>query len=168
MENAILIVLCMFGLLGTLMPFMPGSGLIFIGALAYALLTNFQIITGSAIMILLGLMLVGSIGQFFITSLGAKVMGAGKYGIFGAFVGFFLGLLFIPAPGGSLLGAFAGAFVSELAFAVKSQRESLKAGIGAVIGAILSLFFEFFIGVIMVIYTLTLIWNSVPPQNIIL
>ncbi|MCK5540563.1 MAG: DUF456 domain-containing protein, partial [Deltaproteobacteria bacterium] len=107
-------------------------------------------------------------GQFLITSFGAKVMGAGKYGIIGAFVGFFLGLVFIPAPGGSLLGAFAGAFVCELTFAVKSQRESLKAGIGAVMGAIFSLFFEFFIGVIMVAYTLTLIWNSIPTETILL
>ena len=144
---------------------MPGCGLIFIGALAYAMLTSFQVITGSAIGVRLGLMLVGSIGQFFITSFGAKVMGAGKYGIGGAFVGFFFGLIFIPAPGGSLLGAFAGAFIGELTFAVKSQRESFKAGIGAVIGAIISLFFEFFIGVIMVAYTLGLIWNSGSPPT---
>ena len=94
METALLIALCMIGLIGTLIPVMPGSGLIFVGALAYALLTNFQIITGPAVMILLGLMLVGSIGQYFITSLGAKVMGAGKYGIIGAFVGFILGWIF--------------------------------------------------------------------------
>lgn len=168
METALLVSLCMTGLIGTLLPIMPGSGLIFIGTLAYALLTDFQIITGSALMVLLALMLIGSIGQFFITSLGAKVMGAGRYGIIGAFVGFFLGLIFIPVPGGSLLGAFAGAFISELIFAVKSQRESLKAGIGAVIGALFSLFFEFFIGVIMVIYTLTLIWHSTPSETILL
>ncbi|MCK5682004.1 DUF456 domain-containing protein [bacterium] len=163
MEIAILTILCLVGLIGTLMPVMPGCGLIFIGAVVYALLTNFQIITGSAIGVLLGLMLVGSVGQFFITSFGAKVMGAGKYGIGGAFAGFFLGLVFIPAPGGSLLGAFAGAFIGELTFAVKSQRESFKAGIGAVIGAIISLFFEFFIGIIMVSYTLGLIWSSSTP-----
>ena len=45
-------------------------------------------------------------------------------------------MVFVPAPGGSLLGAFTEAFVCELAFAVKSQKESLKAGVGAVIGAI--------------------------------
>ena len=162
MEIVILTIICMIGLIGTLLPVMPGCGLIFVGAVAYALMTNFQVISGSAIAILLGLMLIGSIGQFFITSLGAKVMGAGKYGIFGAFAGFFFGLVFIPAPGGSLLGAFAGAFICELTFALKSQQESFKAGIGAVIGAIFSLFFEFFIGVIMITYTLALIWNSGP------
>ena len=168
MEIAILTVLCLIGMIGTLVPVMPGCGLIFIGALAYALLTNFQVISGSAVLVLLGLMLVGSIGQFFITSFGAKVMGAGKYGIIGAFTGFFFGLIFIPAPGGSLIGAFAGAFICELTFAVKSQRESFKAGIGAVIGAVLSLFFEFFIGIIMIAYTLGIIWNSPIPQTIIL
>lgn len=162
MESFILIALCLIGLIGTLMPVMPGSGLIFIGALVYALLTDFQIISGPALLFLLGLMLLGSVGQFFITSFGAKVMGAGKYGIAGAFIGFFLGLFLIPAPGGSLLGAFLGAFVCELGFALKTQKESLKAGIGAVIGAIFSLFFEFFIGLIMVVYTLYLIWQHLP------
>ncbi len=166
MEIAILITLCLFGLVGTLLPALPGSGLIFIGALAYAVLTNFQIINPTQIMILFGLMLIGAIGQFLITSFGARVMGAGKYGIIGAFVGFILGMVLIPAPGGCLLGAFAGAFVCELAFAVKSQRESLKAGIGAVIGALFSLFFEFFIGVIMVAYTIYLIWHNLPPNTL--
>ncbi|NPA25460.1 MAG: DUF456 domain-containing protein [Deltaproteobacteria bacterium] len=166
MEIAILITFCLFGLVGTLLPALPGSGLIFIGALAYAALTNFQIINTTQIIILFGLMLIGAIGQFFITSFGARVMGAGKYGIIGAFVGFFLGMVLIPAPGGCLLGAFAGAFICELAFAVKSQRESLKAGIGAVIGALFSLFFEFFIGVVMVAYTIYLIWHSLPPNTI--
>ncbi len=168
MEIAVLTAVCMVGLIGTLMPVMPGCGLIFVGALAYALLTNFQAISGSAIAVLFGLMLIGSIGQFFITSLGAKIMGAGKYGIIGAFAGFFFGLIFIPAPGGALLGAFAGAFICELSFALKSQEESFKAGIGAVIGAIFSLFFEFFIGIIMIIYTLSLIWHSTLPPTIIL
>ncbi|MCD6535236.1 MAG: DUF456 family protein [Deltaproteobacteria bacterium] len=66
------------------------------------------------------------------------------------------------------MGAFAGAFICEMAFAVKSQSESLKAGIGAAIGAIFSLFFEFFIGIIMVAYTLMLIWNSGSAKTIIL
>ncbi len=168
MEIAILTTLCLFGIIGTLVPVMPGCGLIFIGAFAYALLTNFQIISGPEVLVLLGLMLAGSIGQFFITSLGARVMGAGKYGVVGAFCGFFFGLIFIPAPGGSLIGAFAGAFICELTFAVKSQRESVKAGIGAVIGAIFSLFFEFFIGIIMIAYTLSIIWHNPIPPTIIL
>jgi len=148
MEIAILTIICLIGMIGTLVPVMPGCGLIFIGAFAYALLTNFQIISGSTIIVLFGLMLVGSIGQFFITSFGAKVMGAGKYGIIGAFAGFF--------------------FICELTFAVKSQRESFKAGIGAVIGAIFSLFFEFFIGIIMIAYTLGIIWHNTIPPTIIL
>lgn len=168
MEIAILSILCLIGIVGTLIPVMPGCGLIFIGALVYALLTNFQIISGSAVLILLGLMIAGSIGQFFITSFGAKIMGAGKYGIIGAFSGFFFGLTFIPAPGGALIGAFAGAFICELTFAVRSQRESFKAGIGAVVGAILSLFFEFFIGIIMIAYTLSIIWHSNISPTIIL
>jgi len=163
LEIIVLSIFCFFGLIGTLLPTLPGSSLIFIGVLAYAAMTNFQVISGTQVFILFGLMLIGAIGQFVITSFGARVMGAGKYGIIGAFAGFVLGMLLIPAPGGCLLGAFAGAFICEMAFALKSENESLKAGIGAVIGALFSLFFEFFIGIIMVAYTLYLIWQTAAP-----
>ena len=163
MEIIVLSVLCFFGLIGTLLPALPGSGLIFIGALAYAAMTGFKVISGGQILVLLVLMLIGVVGQFLITSFGARVMGAGKYGIIGAFAGFILGTILIPAPGGCLIGAFAGAFICEMAFALKNENESLKAGIGAVIGAIFSLFFEFFIGIIMVAYTLYLVWQTAAP-----
>ncbi len=165
MEIFILTLFCFFGLLGTLLPALPGSGLIFVGALIYAAMTHFQVITGGQLAILFGLMLIGAIGQFLITAFGARVMGAGKYGVIGAFAGFILGLFLIPVPGGCLLGAFAGAFLCEMGFALKSEGESVRAGLGAVIGGLFSLFFEFFIGIIMVAYTLYLIWQTLPGQN---
>ena len=168
LELIVLIALCFFGLIGTLLPTLPGSSLIFIGVLAYAVMTHFQAISGLQLFILFALMLVGAVGQFLITSFGARVMGAGKYGIIGAFAGFILGMLLIPAPGGCLLGAFAGAFICEMAFAMKSENESLKAGVGAVICALFSLFFEFFIGIIMISYTLYLIWQSMPPNQVLI
>ncbi len=168
MELIVLSVLCFFGLIGTLLPALPGSSLIFIGILVYAVMTHFQAISGVQLFILFALMLVGAVGQFLITSFGARVMGAGRYGIIGAFVGFVLGTIFIPAPGGCLLGAFAGAFICEMAFAMKNENESLKAGIGAVIGALFSLFFEFFIGIVMVAYTLYLIWRTMPPNQLLI
>jgi uncharacterized protein YqgC (DUF456 family) len=168
MELFILSTIVFFGLIGTLLPALPGSSLIFVGAVVYAVMTHFQVISPGQLAILFGLMLIGAIGQFLITGFGARVMGAGKYGIIGAFVGFILGIFLIPMPGGCLLGAFLGAFVCEMAFALKSENESLKAGIGAVIGGLFSLFFEFFIGVIMVAYTLYLIWHTLPPQTITL
>ncbi|MBW1645737.1 MAG: DUF456 domain-containing protein [Deltaproteobacteria bacterium] len=163
MAFTLLLILAFAGLIGTLLPAFPGTGLIFLGALAYGALTGFTLVTVKSILILLGLTLIGAGGQYLLTSFGARKMGASRYGIIGAVAGFFLGLLFIPLPGGSLLGAFAGAFGCETAFALKNERESLKAGIGAVIGALASLFFEFFIGLVMVLYLFSLLWPALNP-----
>ncbi len=158
MAFALLIFLAFIGLIGTLLPAFPGTGLIFIGALVYAAITSFAILGIKALVVLFLFTLVGIGGQYLLTSFGAKKMGASRYGVMGAIIGFFLGLLFIPLPGGSLLGAFAGAFCCEMAFALKSERESFKAGVGAVIGALASFFFEFFVGMAMVIYIFYLLW----------
>ena len=158
MAFALLIFLAFIGMIGTLLPAFPGTGLIFIGALIYAAITGFAILGVKALIVLFFFTLVGAGGQYLLTSFGAKTMGASRYGVMGAIVGFFVGLIFIPLPGGSLMGAFAGAFCCEMAFALKSERESFKAGIGAVLGALASFFFEFFIGLAMVVYMFYLIW----------
>ncbi|MBN2332402.1 MAG: DUF456 domain-containing protein [Deltaproteobacteria bacterium] len=167
MKFTLLIILAFGGLIGTLVPAFPGTGLIFAGALVYAILSGFTVIGVKALVILLIMTLIGAIGQYALTSFGAKSMGASRYGIIGAIIGFFIGLLFIPLPGGSLLGAFAGAFCCEMGFALKTERESLKAGVGAVIGAMASFLFEFFIGLAMVIYIFSLLWPHLqPPQGV--
>ncbi len=158
MGFALLVFIVFIGLIGTLLPAFPGTGLIFIGALVYAAISGFAILGIKALVVLFLFTLIGVGGQYLLTSFGAKTMGASRYGIIGAIVGFFIGLIFIPLPGGSLMGAFAGAFCCEMGFALKNERESFKAGIGAVLGALASFFFEFFIGLAMVIYIFYLLW----------
>ncbi len=158
MAFALLIFLAFIGLIGTLVPAFPGTGLIFIAALVYAAISGFAILGIKALIVLFLFALIGIGGQYLLTSFGAKKMGASRYGVMGAIIGFFLGLLFIPVPGGALFGAFAGAFCFEMGFALKSERESFRAGIGAVLGALASYFFEFFVGLAMVIYIFYLLW----------
>jgi len=145
MAFALLIFLAFIGLIGTLVPAFPGTGLIFIAALVYAAISGFAILGIKALIVLFLFALIG-------------IGGASRYGVMGAIIGFFLGLLFIPVPGGALFGAFAGAFCFEMGFALKSERESFRAGIGAVLGALASYFFEFFVGLAMVIYIFYLLW----------
>lgn len=165
MGFALLVFIVFIGLIGTLLPAFPGTGLIFVGALVYAAISGFTILGIKAMVVLFLLTLVGAGGQYLLTSFGAKTMGASRYGIMGAIIGFFVGLIFIPLPGGSLIGAFTGAFCCEMGFALKNERESFKAGIGAVLGALVSFFFEFFVGLAMVIYIFYLLWPHLQPHS---
>ena len=114
MGFALLVFIVFIGLIGTLLPAFPGTGLIFIGALVYAAISGFAILGIKALVVLFLFTLIGVGGQYLLTSFGAKTMGASRYGIIGAIVGFFIGLIFIPLPGGSLIGAFSGAFCCEM------------------------------------------------------
>jgi len=149
MEFVILALFVLGGVIGTLMPLVPGTGLILIGAFVFGAMTGFDPLTGTDLAVLTGLSLVGGLGQYAITGLGARTMGASRHGAVGATVGFVLGLL-LPVPGGVFLGTFAGAFAGEVLVAVKTVREGLKSGLGAAVSAVLSLFFEFLVALAMV------------------
>ena len=97
LQTWILIVLLSLGLFGSLIPNMPGSTLIFLGALIYGWLDKFQHFSPWFLLILFFLTAGGAIGQYFITGMGAKKFGASRYGIIGAIVGLFVGLFFMAA-----------------------------------------------------------------------
>lgn len=136
------------GVIGTFIPVVPGTGIILAGALLHALLTDFSPISGPFLLLLGLLFLAAQAGQYVVTAMGSKRFGSSKYGIMGAGLGMLAGI-FLPVPGGIFLGAFGGAFIFELCFAFKDLKESFRAGTGALLGTILSLFFEFFVALLM-------------------
>ena len=100
----------------------------------------------------------GALGQYFITGVGAKKFGASRYGIIGAIIGLFVGIFFIPMIGGFLVGTSLGAVVAEAIFTLKNQREVLQAGLGALLGTVGSLLFEFVISLVMITLITFAIW----------
>ncbi len=161
LEDIILALFVMVGIIGTFMPAVPGTGIILAGALLYAYMTEFQTLTATTLAVLFGLFMVGGLGQYVITGLGARKMGSTKYGAFGAIGGFIIGLM-LPIPGGIFVGSFLGAFLAEIFFAMKTIREGARSGAGAVLSSLASLFFEFFIAVAMVLIILFRIIRSHP------
>ncbi|MEN8141986.1 MAG: DUF456 domain-containing protein [Thermodesulfobacteriota bacterium] len=150
-ELDILLVIIVFaGLLGTLVPSMPGTGIILIAAIVHALVTEFSPLTWQTILSLTVLCFVGYAGQYLVTAATSRKMGASKYGIIGACVGMFVGFI-MPIPGGIFAGTFIGAVLCEIFFALKDLQEALKAGTGALLGTLLSLFFEFMVGMVMAV-----------------
>ena len=105
-------VLIVVGLVGTVLPALPGLPLVFAGMLVAAWADGFTNVP-VWVLVLLGLLTLLSLAiDFWATALGAKRVGASRKAILGAMLGT-LGGLFL-GPIGLLLGPFAGALAGEL------------------------------------------------------
>jgi uncharacterized protein YqgC (DUF456 family) len=116
---ALTIVLMFVGLLGSVVPGLPGVTLIFLSGLLYAVLTDFRIVGPTIVVILCVFAILAFLADFFATSYGARRFGASNWGTvggaIGGIVGALAGLLFagIGALFGLIAGTIAGVFVGE-------------------------------------------------------
>lgn len=122
------------GVVGAVVPILPGLPLVFGGLLLAAWSDDFERV-GSITLTLLGLLLVlGIAADFVAASLGAKRYGASPRAAWGALVGSLVGIFFgLP---GLLLGPLMGAVVGELS-ARSTVQKSAKVGAGTLIGLLL-------------------------------
>lgn len=123
--------LILVGLLGTVLPVLPGLPVMFAGMLLAAWADGFQRI-GVWTLVVLGLLLAISIVVDVLASiLGAKRVGASNKALFGAGLGGFVGIFFgIP---GLLAGPFVGAAIGEMAHG-REWRDASKVGFGTWVG----------------------------------
>lgn len=127
--------LLLIGLIGCIVPVLPGTTLILIGAVLHKLLLP-DSMTWGLIGWIAALWFVSVVADFVGVIIGAKLFGGGKWGMTGATGGALVGMFFsLPAL---LLGTFLGAVVAEKYGAKRSDRESLKAGVGATAGFFIS------------------------------
>jgi uncharacterized protein YqgC (DUF456 family) len=129
----ILVVLLMaLGLLGSILPFLPGSPLIFAGAFIYAWYTGFSVITWKILAVLAGLTLISQVLDHLASIYGARRFGASRWGMLGAFLGGVVGI-FIGGFAGIFLGPFLGAVLFEWIHGARIQ-VSLRIGWGTALG----------------------------------
>ena len=125
------VVLILVGILGLLLPALPGAPLLFGGLLVAAWLEDFAYVGPWTLALLAIMAALTYVIDFLAAALGAKGFGATKYAMVGAFVGALVGIFFgLP---GILLGPFFGAVLGEL-LADRSLQEASAAGLGATIG----------------------------------
>ncbi len=121
------------GIAGSLLPILPGSPLVFAGALLHKLIypeaTGWWLVAalGGAVILAMVLEWVGGM-------LGAKYFGSSAWGIWGALVGGLIGLFFSIV--GILIGPIIGAFLFEWWFAKKEPLMAGKAGLGVIVGIV--------------------------------
>lgn len=125
---------CMLlGLLGCVLPALPGPPVSYVGLLLLHCTDRIQF-SLTEMLVLLLLVIVAQVLDYFIPILGSKYSGGTRWGSWGAFAGSVVGLFFLPA--GLFLGPFLGAVAGELLGAADLAR-ALKSGIGALAGFLL-------------------------------
>ena len=123
------------GLIGTLLPVMPGALLIFLGMVAGAWADGFSRVGWGTLLLLAILTVLFYLLDFLAGAYGARRLGASRWGVIGAVVGALVGLFFGFA--GVVIGPFVGAVGGEL-LARRGLAEASRAGAGAWIGLVLS------------------------------
>ncbi|MDD5289083.1 MAG: DUF456 domain-containing protein [Dehalococcoidales bacterium] len=127
-------ILMLLGLLGSVLPFLPGIPLAWLGLLVYAVGTGFQKISITTtivfFIITLGTMAIG----YFAPVLGAKKYKASRAGIIGASLGLAVGIIVFNIWG-IIIGPFLGAMLGELV-AQKAPHQAFKSALGTFAGFI--------------------------------
>jgi len=127
---AFAIALMIIGIIGCLVPVLPGPPLSFIGLLILHF-TEFAEFRINLLIILGVIAVVVAIFDYVVPIWGTKKFGGTKYGIRGATVGLLIGLFF--GPPGIIIGPFIGAVVGELIYK-DDFRYAMRAGFGSLIG----------------------------------
>jgi len=129
----LVVVLVAAGILGLLLPALPGPPVVFAGLLLGAWIDGFAYV-GWGTLLLLALMAAAiSLVDFAAGSLGASRFGASPRAAWGALIGALVGLTLGLI--GIILGPFIGAALGELS-ARRTLGEAGRAGVGATVGLV--------------------------------
>lgn len=123
------------GLAGCILPIIPGPPLSWIGLLLIEF-TRFGDFSFRYLWITALVAITVTVLDYLIPIWGAKKFGGTKAGMWGATIGMIVGIIFSPV--GMILGAFAGAVISE-AIAGKDSTGAFKSGFGSFIGFMLGI-----------------------------
>ena len=119
------------GILGCVLPIIPGPPLSYIGLLLLHFTERYQFSSKFLIIWAIITVVVYAL-DYLIPAWGTKKFGGSKRGVWGSIIGLVIGLFFFP-PFGIIIGPFLGAVIGELT-AGKESGEALKSGFGSFMG----------------------------------
>ena len=129
-------ILCIVGLIGSVLPVLPGPPLGWLGLLflelTVAIPTNYWLL-GITFVIAIGIFLL----DYMMPAISTKKFGGSKAGAVGAVLGLIIGIL-APIPFGILIGPFLGAFIGEIVFNKTKGPQALKSALGSFLGFLAS------------------------------
>ncbi len=125
------IIFIISGILGCVLPVIPGPPLSYIGLLLLHFTEKYQFSPRFLILWAVITVVVYAL-DYIIPVWGTKKFGGSKRGVWGSIIGLLIGLLFFP-PFGIIIGPFVGAVAGELT-AGKDSATALKSGFGSFLG----------------------------------
>lgn len=131
---AVGVVALLVGIAGVVLPAIPGSVFLGLGAVLVAWAEDFTRVSRWTVAACLVIAVVIWVVDFLAGILGAKAFGASRWAVVGAGIGLLVGM-FLGLPG-ILLGPAVGAIVLEYARDPNFER-AMKAGVGAFLGFVL-------------------------------
>ena len=148
----------LLGVLGALIPALPGPPLSWLGLLflyltkAVEMSMSFLIIT---CIIALGVYIL----DLFLPAWGTKKFGGSKQGSYGALIGVLVALLIpILGPLGFLVFPFLGAYIGELIYN-KTATNKLKSALGSLIGFLAGTLLKLVLSIVYLVYFIQYTWE---------
>lgn len=145
----IVVALLLIGLVGTIVPALPGMGLIFLGILVYATATDFSTIAPLTVLIFGIIAFLGWLAGFVGSAWGAKIGGGHKVALIGTFIGA-IGGLSVMGPPGLIAGAFAGGLLGALV-AGQSEEMAVKVAVYSVVGILGGVVMQFLLATLLIV-----------------
>lgn len=144
------VILFILGILGIVLPLLPGTILIWAGMLLYGILTGFDGLSFTFYLLQgLAVALSWSI-DYLATAVGTRYFGGSKVAAWGAVIGLVFGL-FIFGPVGLIFGPFLGALAGEMLRGVPAKK-AIRSSFGALIGEAGGLMLKLIIAAVMIFW----------------
>ena len=146
------------GIIGSLLPALPGPPISWVGILMLYLCEGISINYWILAVTLLIAVIIGIL-DYIIPAKGTKYFGGSKYGIWGTNIGLVVGI-FAPIPFGFLIGPFVGALVGELIYNSQEKGRAFKAATGSFIGFLAGTFMKVLVSLLFLGLFLVLVWQN--------
>ena len=144
------------GLVGTILPALPGLILMLVGILIYGWNVGFSVLGYNFLFTMVLLTVVGTFIDILGSMIGAKKYGASRLSLFTMVFGLIFGF-FTMGLAGIIIGPVVAVIFTEM-FKGKSLNDALKVTLGIALGFLSGIAFRFFIGVAMIVsFTLKII-----------
>ena len=144
-------VLLAVGLLGAVVPVLPGPPLSYVGLLLMQW-SGYAGFSPAFLWIWAGITVLVTVMDYFLPSMMAKRFGGSRAAAIGSFVGLVAGIFFFP-PWGMIAGPFLGAFAGEL-IQNRNTGKALKAALGAFLAFIAGSGVKLIVSAVMIYYAI--------------
>ncbi|MCX7638636.1 MAG: DUF456 domain-containing protein [Cyclobacteriaceae bacterium] len=154
--TSVALVLMFAGLIGCIVPLLPGPPLSYLGLLVLQLREE-PPFTLSFMLVWLGVVVVVQILDYVLPVIATKKFGGTRYGVWGSALGLIAG--FWLGPAGIIVGPFVGALAGEMLYAGNTN-VAIRAALGSFLGFLFSTVLKLVTCALMIWYVASALWKS--------